>query len=456
MIEVVRHEPLGLRRGNRKRGPGLMAPVGRCLIALGAVGFGLGCEPAADSPPVVPTTPVAALLSRETVLPGFLGEHWPRLPLPLQGPPPPAFTPVETSLDPQTCGACHPQQYADWKTSLHAGAYSPGLSGQLVEGSLAHPSEVRNCLSCHTPLGEQQPYGAALGPEPAFDPALREQGIVCASCHVRAHQRYGPPRRGAPPPAVAVLPHGGFEARTEFHESGFCAPCHQFLDDAGVAGKPLENTWAEWAASRHAREGRTCQSCHMPDRRHLWRGIHDPETVRAAVSVELAAVDGSGGSGSGSGGSGWAELRVTNRDVGHMFPAYTTPRVFAALWQVDAEGRELEATRVEAVIAREIDFSSNPWRENFDTRVAPDQTLVVPYQLSRASSAAALVGRVTVDPDFHYRGVFAALLQEFETDDARSRMAEAARRVADSAYVLAERTLSLDGSERGAVASPTR
>lgn len=411
-----------------------MVSAGQVWIATIGMGLALGCGSATDQPaPAAATVPP---LSRDDVLSGFLGKHWPPLPLPLQGPPPPEFTPVEASLDPQTCGACHPQQYADWRTSLHAAAYSPGLSGQLVEGALAHPAEVRNCLSCHTPLGEQQPYAAALRPEPAFDPGLREQGIVCASCHVRAHRRYGPPRRGVPLPEGAVLPHGGFEARTEFQQGSFCAPCHQFFDDAGVAGKPLENTWAEWAASRHAREGRTCQSCHMPDRRHLWRGIHDPDMVRAAVAVELADVR-------GAGRSAWAELRITNRDVGHRFPTYTTPRVFAALWQADAQGREIEGIRVEAVIARQIDFSTSPWQESFDTRVAPDETLVVPYQVVPASPAVQLVGRVTVDPDHHYRGVFASLLGELESEEARDRIAQAARDVAESAFLLAERTLSI-------------
>jgi nitrate/TMAO reductase-like tetraheme cytochrome c subunit len=406
----------------------------KVLLAAIAMGLAIGC----DSPKndAAPEAEIRAPLPRDAVLPDFLGEHWPPLPLPPQGPPPPEFTPAEASLDPQTCGACHPQQFADWKTSLHSAAYSPGLSGQLIEGALAHPAEVRNCLSCHAPLGEQQPYDAESKPESAFDPALQKQGIVCASCHVRAHQRYGPPRRGAPLPEAAVLPHGGFEARTEFQQSSFCAPCHQFFDDAGVAGKPLENTWAEWANSRYAREDRSCQSCHMPDRRHLWRGIHDPETVRAAVDVTLAGVV-------ATGRAGWAELSITNREVGHRFPTYTTPRVFAELWQADAAGREIEGTRVGAVIAREIDFSTSPWSERFDTRVAPDETLVVPYELAPKPSAVTLIGRVTVDPDHHYRGVFASLLGELESEEARARMREAARAVADSAYVLAERTLPI-------------
>ena len=43
------------------------------------------------------------------------------------------------------------------------------------------------------------------------------------------------------------------------------------------------------SASRHAREGRACQACHMPERRHLWRGIHDPEMVKRALGREVTA-----------------------------------------------------------------------------------------------------------------------------------------------------------------------
>ncbi len=85
----------------------------------------------------------------------------------------------------------------------------------------------------------------------------------------------------------------------------------------------LENTWAEWAASPQAREGETCQSCHMPDRRHLWRGIHDPEMVRGAVPVELVPVRATAGRADG-------ELRIRSEGVGHAFPTYTTPRVCAS------------------------------------------------------------------------------------------------------------------------------
>jgi hypothetical protein len=367
---------------------------------------------------------------REGLLGPFLREHW-RLPIAPQGPPPPEFSEAEASLEPAVCGACHPAQYAQWSTSLHAAAFSPGFAGQLVEGALAAPAELRNCQTCHAPLAEQQPFDAALQTNASFDAGLRAQGIVCASCHVRARRTFGPPRRADLPPAPEPIPHGGFEVRTEFQESRFCAECHQFFDDVGVNGKPIENTFVEWRASPQAAEGRTCQSCHMPDRAHLWRGIHDPETVRGAVDVDLVPLD-------LSGPQLEAALLLRNRDVGHAFPTYVTPRIFLAVWQTDAEGRELPGTRVEAAIGREIDFSTQPWSEVFDTRVAPGESVKLAYAVGRRPEAAALVGRVRVDPDFHYRGVFEGLLETLEAPGARAQIEEAYRRTSESIYVLSE------------------
>jgi hypothetical protein len=368
---------------------------------------------------------------RSELLGDFLEEHWKTLPLVPQGPAPQDWSEAERSLDPEQCGTCHPVQLAQWKGSLHAGAYSPGFSGQLIEGALAAPDQVRACQGCHAPLAEQQPWTEALDRQPAYDPGLRARGLVCAACHVRVHQRFGPPRRAESEEPAGPLPHAGFTARPEFQQSRFCAPCHQFFDDEGVNGKPVENTFREWEESSFAAAGRQCQGCHMPDRAHSWRGIHDPEFVRAAVDVELET--------RGLGADGLrASLTLSSRDVGHFFPTYVTPRVFVALWQQDAGGRELDDTRVETTIGRQIDFGASPQAEIFDTRVRPGGTLELDYARTRHPKAAELVGRVTVDPDFHYRGVFEYLLETLEDPDARARLAEALRRTSESTYVLSE------------------
>ena len=367
------------------------------------------------------------------VLGAFLEAHW-QLPLALQGEPPAGFSELDRSLDPAVCGACHPEQYAAWRTSLHAAAYSPGFSGQLIEGALADPVEVRACQRCHAPLGEQQPYNRLGGPEASFDPALRGQGIVCAACHVRNHRRFGPPRRAALPALLEPPPHGGFEPRGEFQESRFCAPCHQFFDDPGINGKPLENTFVEWQRSPQAAAGRQCQDCHMPDRSHRWRGIHDPEWVRRAIDVDLIPTD-------LSGRRLEAALVLRNRDVGHAFPTYVTPRVLLVVYQVGAAGKELDATRLQASIGREVDLAAQV--EIFDTRVLPGESVKLDYSLARAPGATALLARVSVDPDFHYRAVFDLLLESLEDASARAQIEEARRRISDSTYILAEIRLPL-------------
>ncbi len=427
---------------------------GRLLLALAVLGLAPGCQDASRSAARVAepgsTLPMEAAdsgsLDRARALGPFLASHW-KLPVPAQGARPDGWPAHESSLAPQDCGACHPLQYAQWTTSLHAGAYTPGFSGQLLEGSLALPAEVRQCQTCHAPLAEQQPFDVAGEKNPGHDPALREQGIVCAACHVRAHQRFGPPRRPELPPtptglleatgpadatgpaAAAAPPHGGFEARPEFTQSRFCAECHQFFDAAGVNGKPIQNTYAEWRESPAAAAGLTCQSCHMPDRAHLWRGIHDPEMVRAAVEVELRVL-------STDDDALRAELELHSRAIGHAFPSYVTPRVFLAVWQEDRRGREISGTRLEATVGREIDFGS--WQEVFDTRIPPGGSRLLAYDELRRPDATALVGQVRVDPDFHYRGVFASLIETYETPEARARMAEAHRLTLESGYVVRE------------------
>jgi len=372
---------------------------------------------------------------REEVLGGFLSEHW-RLPVPAQGGAPADLSALERSLLPSDCGACHPKQYREWQGSLHAGAFSPGFAGQLVEGRLAEAPQLRRCQTCHAPLAEQQPILESGEAEPAYDASLRAQGIVCAGCHRRSHRVFGPPRRPELPPLAAVLPHAGFEERAEFQESRFCAECHHFFDDEGVAGKPLQNTWAEWRASPAAAAGRTCQSCHMPDRAHSWRGIHDPEMVRSGVQVGWDAFEPD---------AEWvrATLVLTNRDVGHAFPTYVTPRVFLEAWQVDAEDGEIAGTRSRATIGREIDFSA--WQERFDTRVLPGESMRLDYAQARHSRARTLIGRVTVDPAYHYRGVFESLLASLESGTARDLIAQALERANEAPYVLTETRRALPG-----------
>jgi hypothetical protein len=342
----------------------------------------------------------------------FLSHHW-RRPLAPQGPQPARFSPLEASLEPEACGTCHPAQLADWKTSLHSRSMGPGIAGQLVEMLESDPGSALACFTCHAPLAEQLPRVMErdrVSPNPVYDAALGPRGLVCAGCHVRGHQRFGPPRRDGSLTSSApreALPHNGVTRTPAFLRSEFCQSCHQFTPDGFVLnGKLLENTYNEWKASRFAREGVHCQDCHMPDRRHLWRGIHDPEMVRSGLTID-ARTDAERYR---PGDTISVTLTVQSTQVGHAFPTYVTPRVVLSAELVDEAGEVIAGSREERVIAREVTLDLA--REVSDTRLMPGKKAVLHYRrrVDRPGLRARL--SVVVYPDEFYTRFFESLLAQ--------------------------------------------
>ncbi|HEV8584107.1 MAG TPA: multiheme c-type cytochrome [Methylomirabilota bacterium] len=338
----------------------------------------------------------------------FVARHW-RMPLAPQGAPPARFSALEASLAPEACGACHPAQFADWRTSTHAAAMGPGVAGQLVEMLASDPKGALGCQRCHAPLAEQAPLVAdTLAPNPVFDAALRARGIPCAACHVRGHERFGPPRRDgtlANTVPRETLPHGGVTRTPAYLASEFCRGCHQFAPDGyALNGKLLEDTYAEWKASRFAAAGVQCQDCHMPDRRHLWRGIHDADMVKSGLTLSLLPVP------TFAPGGVAARLVVENSGVGHRFPTYVTPLVILRAELVDGAGRALPGTREERRIGREVSLDLE--RELADTRLAPGERAELVYARALEGGAVAARFSVVVYPDAFYTGFFEALLRQ--------------------------------------------
>ncbi len=363
----------------------------------------------------------------------FLARHW-RQPLAPQGPAPPGFSPLERSLAPESCGTCHPAQLADWKTSHHARSMGPGVAGQLVDLWRSDPDSAKLCLTCHTPLAEQSPA------TPGFDAALQAKGLVCAACHVRGQRRFGPPRRDGSlsgPTSAGKRPHDGATRTTAFLAAEFCSVCHQFgADGIALNGKPLENTYVEWTASPAARQGRQCQDCHMPSRRHLWRGIHDRAMVRSGVTITLRTSRPR----YRPGDEVRATLAVSSVAVGHYFPTYVTPRVLVRLVLLDEAGRHLPGSAEEHVIGREVTLDLA--REISDTRIAPGSRTSFAYRRRLDRPGLRLMATVTVEPDHFYTRFFDSLLRSGQTAGSRDLRAalDASRR---SRFEIFRRTVPL-------------
>lgn len=162
----------------------------------------------------------------------------------------------------------------------------------------------------------------------------------------------------------------------------------------------------------------------MPDRRHLWRGIHDPEMVRGGLTITLVETP------PHAAGTVAARLVVENSGVGHRFPTYVTPLVLLRAELVDAAGRALAGTRVERRIGREVTLDLE--REVSDTRLAPGERAELAYARALEGGAAAARFSVIVYPDAFYTAFFTALLRQGAgggEDDVRRALDETRRSV---------------------------
>ncbi|OQW95404.1 MAG: hypothetical protein BWK79_02595 [Beggiatoa sp. IS2] len=338
----------------------------------------------------------------------FLEHYWSR-PLDPQGNPPPPFNSIETALNPATCGNCHPTQWTDWQKSLHRRAMGAGILGQLVNLPTEATEEHQVCLRCHAPLNEQAKSLMTLLSHNTvnnMETPLHEQGVMCAVCHLREFQWYGPPRQDGSQPNgdLTQFPHNAWQSHPAFSDSQFCAACHQFKqDEYTLNGKLLENTYQEWQQSRYQKEGITCQKCHLPQRRHLWRGIHDPDMTKTGIDIQVQNFKISTTHIS-------AELSIKNSGTGHYFPTYVTPKVIVQGYQENQQGQPLSHTLQQYVIHRQVTIDLS--EEISDTRLAPDEQLSFYYYAQIDSKATALIFYIRVEPDAFYTEFYQTLLEQ--------------------------------------------
>lgn len=263
------------------------------------------------------------------------------------------------SLSAQACGACHAEIASEWALSTHAHAWVD----RQYQAEILKSDNRWICLNCHTPLLVQQdrwPVGLVnddverprLVQNPAFDAALRDEGITCAACHVVDGTVHGPGLGGdAPHPVTA-------DAR--FRGDDLCLRCHQAV--ATYPGKSFVCTFetgAEWAAGPYATEGTGCVDCHMPVvarpaaeggpvrqvRRHTWRGAGIPKVpgVQPPVASNPPGLD-VAATWTGTG----LALALTNARAGHMLPSGDPER-----WvQVDVTFQDEGGTTLETWTTR--------------------------------------------------------------------------------------------------------
>ena len=355
-----------------------------------------------------------------------------------QGTPPATLTPAQASLSERQCARCHAKQAREWQGSIHAQASSPGLLAQIMRSPargdaktawLSQP-DVASCQRCHAPLAEQLASNPAL-----YDDALQAEGITCAGCHVRGFVRHGPPRIA---PTLLTLPSYPLVEDESYQRSDFCMPCHQLPARQAIAGRPLLNTYREWLEGPYMKRGVQCQHCHMPNREHTWKGVHDADTFRQGIDVHAQAYRGA---------TGIVTVRatLTNIGAGHYLPTTTTPAVWLRVQLIDKDGLDILGANREQRIGRKLVFDSGAWKQLEDTRVPPGESIAldVAWRDGRVASAASAIVTVEVHPDDYYEGFYRSALASSLTAPQRARFEQALKRAQASYYVALRQTIAI-------------
>lgn len=281
------------------------------------------------------------------------------------------------TLSAKECGTCHQSLYQEWKTSIHSQAWTE----PYFQTDWKFDGSPQSCRLCHTPLDTQLPdkilgyrdkekWDPIIEKNPQFNVALQHEGVTCSACHYRDGKIVGVLGNTNAPHPVTVLKNanevcvrchvvGGDRWDTFFRfppcgtvaeidiarqnpptadELKMLAKLSSLSVDEKTPGKSSEPlvVMKGFSGERVVTDvaSLNCVECHMPAverslveggkvrtvRRHLWRGGHDPEMVKKALSVAFTEIT------QPKNKNRRFELSLANTGAAHYLPTGTPDR----------------------------------------------------------------------------------------------------------------------------------
>ena len=206
------------------------------------------------------------------------------------------------------CAACHKEIYNQWsENSRHAVATTN-------KNFLKTRDDVMGSFMLSRMMGEESCY-ACHGSK-----AVNE-GVACETCHGLANPGI---------PITETHQNKYKPGLVELKKPEFCAGCHELFP-------PLMSPYSDWKASEAAKQGTTCQGCHMAPRlsRLAYHGfdsiMHNQDIYRGDLLIRDVDLDFPNFS-----------LAIENRITGHGVPAGGPSRVLVlGVRFMDSEGKEI-------------------------------------------------------------------------------------------------------------------
>ncbi|GMR08617.1 MAG: hypothetical protein BMS9Abin26_1623 [Gammaproteobacteria bacterium] len=307
--------------------------------------------------------------------------------------------PVLGKLSAEECGGCHKAFYDEWRTTIHSQAWTDPyfqadwkFEDERDACRLCHTPLDRQQPQKVLGYRDKDKWDPILEDNPDFDPKLQHEGVTCAACHYRDGKIVGvlgntnaphPVKKLEDPNQVCVRCHVVEGERwdtffrfppcgtvAEINSTRAAVPDKQDLEylqklmaekdpDSGAGpGDPTrvpgldamtKGKTGEVTASSTRVLG--CVQCHMPAikrplvaggavrnaRQHLWRGGHDPEMVRKALTIAFVEEK------QPTGGKRRFQLTLANTGAAHYVPTGTPDRHLTVyLRLLDEQGRVLD------------------------------------------------------------------------------------------------------------------
>ncbi len=269
----------------------------------------------------------------------------------------------EDFKSPKSCKGCHKEIYQEWEQNLMAKSFTHEWDQvEYFKLALPHSKKLEKvagvkagCIACHGPLAF---LAGDIPPKPASEGTRANEGVSCDVCHTITGTTEKEPfnfsftiepgktKRG--PRSDVKAPHK--TEFSQFHKSAeMCATCH---DEQSPYGAWVKATYREWKAGPYAKEGVTCQDCHMPkapgksasmgkERKdiahHVFQGSHSEAKLKGAVDIALYAAKATASPGS----TLKIRAELFNGKVGHYIPSGSAEErmLWLEVWAIDANGK---------------------------------------------------------------------------------------------------------------------
>jgi hypothetical protein len=325
------------------------------------------------------------------------------------------------------CGTCHKTIYREWQQSTHASSLR---DIQFQSELTKEDSPQWICLNCHIPVQNQRRFivthllendifQPVQTPNPQFDKAMQQEGISCATCHIRADETAGESYIIGPN-GSQNSPHPVKQNREFLHQ--ICERCH---NPQGEGLTPNLICWfyttSELAEARLdlqkvSGEAKNCVSCHMPETQRLIaedftalpsQAVNQHHWVGSGIPKWFEGYDQLLARGYQSGlevkvgqarihpatGNVAVEIQLTNARSGHYLPTGDPERFILAIAALeDAAGKILSKQTLR--IGQE--WLWNPARKVGDNRLKHGETRAWEVTLPAPKKAPGLKLVITV------------------------------------------------------------